>query len=59
MCSNLAAVRKNPSTSRATDYETTGMIKRYFQLAGDRHGGRKAREEKKKLKILDRQNPIN
>ena len=50
MCSNLAAVRKNSSTSRATDYETTGMIKRYFQLAGDRHGGRKAREEKRNLK---------
>ena len=58
MYSNLAAVRKNLSTSQAADYETTGMIKRYFQLASDRHGGRKAREEKKKLKIRS-STPIN
>nr|XP_047143392.1 uncharacterized protein LOC124817411 isoform X2 [Hydra vulgaris] len=41
------AVKINPSTSGAVSEEVERWIKRYFQLSGDRNGGRKAREDLK------------
>ncbi|XP_047122600.1 uncharacterized protein LOC124808952 isoform X2 [Hydra vulgaris] len=43
----LDAVKINPSTSGAVSEEVERWIKRYFQLSGDRNGGRKAREDLK------------
>jgi hypothetical protein len=41
-------VRKNPPTAKESDELVEQWIKRYFQLSGDRNGGRKAREDKKR-----------
>ncbi|XP_047135473.1 uncharacterized protein LOC124812639 isoform X2 [Hydra vulgaris] len=41
----LDAVKINPSTSGAVSEKVERWIKRYFQLSGDRNGGRKARED--------------
>ena len=47
----LGAVKINHLTSGASAEEVYFIIerwlKRYFQLSGDRNGGRKAREERK------------
>ncbi|XP_047136450.1 uncharacterized protein LOC124813453 isoform X2 [Hydra vulgaris] len=43
----LDAVKINRSTSGAVSEEVERWIKRYFQLSGDRNGGRKAREDLK------------
>lgn len=42
-----AAVRKNVFTAKSPEMEIERYVKRWFQLAGDRDGGRKARELKK------------
>lgn len=44
----LETVRKNRFTSNATDSEICNVIKDWFRFAGDREGGRKKREERKK-----------
>lgn len=41
-------MRKNPPTAKESDELVEQWIKRYFQLSGDRNGGRKAREDKKR-----------
>ena len=38
------AVRKNTFTAKCTDGEIDPHVKRWFQLSGDRDGGRKDRE---------------
>ena len=43
----LGAVKINHLTSGASAEEVERWLKRYFQLSGDRNGGRKAREERK------------
>jgi hypothetical protein len=43
----LAAVNKNPFTKNCDDDQVEKYVKRWFQLSGDRDGGRKYREEKK------------
>ena len=45
----LDVFRKNAFTSKASDAEIETQVKRWFKLAGDRDGGRKEREGKKKL----------
>ncbi|KAK1174981.1 hypothetical protein AOXY_G2603 [Acipenser oxyrinchus oxyrinchus] len=40
----FGAVRRNSLTSKVTDEEIEVIVKRWFQLAGDRAGGRRARE---------------
>ncbi|XP_048828365.1 uncharacterized protein LOC125705993 [Brienomyrus brachyistius] len=41
----IAAVRKNPLMSKATDHDVESVMKRWLQLALDREGGRKRRQK--------------
>ena len=44
----LGTVRNNQLTATATDQEVEAYIKRWLHLAGDRDGGRREREEKRR-----------
>uniref|UniRef100_A0A672GHG3 DUF4806 domain-containing protein n=1 Tax=Salarias fasciatus TaxID=181472 RepID=A0A672GHG3_SALFA len=51
-------VRNNQLTATATDQEVEAFIKRWLHLAGDRDGGRREREEKRRATQLTRKSEI-
>jgi len=44
----LGTVRNNRLTATATDQEVEAYIKKWLHLAGDRDGGRREREERRR-----------
>lgn len=49
----LSAVRRNSLTSDATDGEIERYAKRWLQLATDRDGGRRERQKRKEMNVLN------
>lgn len=53
-----ATIPTNPATSNSTEAEIERCTMRWFQLAGDRHGGRMNRELSKKEALQRQTEPV-